>query len=240
MSPTYRVVLASAVSCAFVATVAFAAEREIGIDQLPEAVKVTLEQQAQGAQVTEIELEDKDGTSTYTAELKKDGTEREIMIAPDGRYLGEEQADDDDKGEEHEQSKQDEEDEETAVQLSDAPAGVQAAIRDFRSGGTLKGVTSEKEHGVTVYEAAYDVNGKELSLKISSDGTLLEIERAVDENELPAAVTAAIQKKFPSGVVKKAETVEQHIIEVKIATDGKTQEVKFSPAGVISESEDED
>lgn len=230
-----RFTIGSMMCCTIWGSVASAAEHHILSDKLPPAVKSTLQQISQGQSVQEIELEQKDGSDVYSIELNKNGKEREIKIASDGKLLGEETEDDDD---EHEEAKHEEE---TSVSLADTPAGVQAAIRNFQAGGTLKGITSENEDGVIIYEAEYDVNGKEHSLKMASDGTILEIEKAVDSTALPAAVLANLQKKFPDCTVKKAETVEKHFIEVKLITDGgETHEVKLSPTGAMAESEDDD
>jgi uncharacterized membrane protein YkoI len=65
---------------------------------LPEAVQKTINDNANGGKIVEIEKETrKDGTVTYEAEVKKtDGTEIEIVVAADGKLIKIETEDDED------------------------------------------------------------------------------------------------------------------------------------------------
>lgn len=71
-------------------------DTEVSIDQLPDAVKATLETQANSGVINEIEIEKEDGQTVYEAEVLIDGAEVDILIAADGTLLGKETEDDDD------------------------------------------------------------------------------------------------------------------------------------------------
>jgi len=86
---------------AFGGTVAVALagdDEKVTIDQVPAAVKATILKEANGATVTEIEKETKDGKTVYEAEWTEGGKEVEITVAEDGTLIEKEveEADDDD------------------------------------------------------------------------------------------------------------------------------------------------
>lgn len=235
MSFWYRAIFAAGVSATIAVTgTTLAADQEVKLADLPPAVKATLEQQAKGATIGEIELEDEDGRKVYTAELQQDGKEREIIISTDGKFLGEEVEDGDDDGE------TDDDDNETTVELSQVPDAVRARIQQIVGSAPIKELKSEREGAATIYEAEYDVNGQEHSVELAADGTVLEVEKHIAKEALPAAVSEAIKQKFPAGTIKEAEQVELHFINVEITDGNKEHELKVSPSGEILESETED
>ena len=79
-------------------------EEKVKLADCPEAVQKTINDNANGGKIVEIEKEtSKDGTVTYEAEVKKaDGTEIEIVVAADGKLIKIETEDDeeDDDGDE--------------------------------------------------------------------------------------------------------------------------------------------
>ena len=73
-------------------------EEKVKLADCPEAVQKTINDNANGGKIVEIEKEtSKDGTVTYEAEVKKtDGTEIEIVVAADGKLIKIETEDDED------------------------------------------------------------------------------------------------------------------------------------------------
>ena len=71
---------------------------EIKASDLPEAVRATLEREAPGAEIEEIEMEEEGGKVVYEIEVEIDGKEMELEIAADGTLLEKEadEGDDDD------------------------------------------------------------------------------------------------------------------------------------------------
>ena len=76
-------------------------EEKVKLADCPEAVQKTINDNANGGKIVEIEKEtSKDGTVTYEAEVKKtDGTEIEIVVAADGKLIKIETEDDEDDDE---------------------------------------------------------------------------------------------------------------------------------------------
>ena len=60
----------------------------------------------------------------------------------------------------------------------------------------------------TDYEAAFRLQGSEMSATFTAHGQWLETEREVKKSELPEAVKSAIKKDFPGYSVEEAERLE--------------------------------
>jgi len=75
-------------------------EEKVGIDQVPPAVKATIEQESKGGTLKEIEKLTQNGKTAYGAEIVMNGKEQQTVIAEDGtvikRAAKEEEHDDDD------------------------------------------------------------------------------------------------------------------------------------------------
>ncbi len=236
------------------ASIAVAEEKVVQLSEVPEAVKATIAQRAQGATPTEIELEDEDGKQIYSVEFKQDGKEREIEIALDGTFIKEETEDDDDsttgsagKDDDDDAEGEDDDDEEESIDPATAPDAVKKAFEPLLKGATIKKMTKESEDGVVVYEAEFDVAGKENSVNVSAEGKVLEIEKHIDAATLPPAVSAAVKSAHPTATMKSAEDVvenpgasEKRFFEVKLEEAGKTRELKIDASGKVLEDEDDD
>ncbi len=73
-------------------------EREISVSELPKAVTESIQVQFAGAQLLEAdEITQKDGSLTYDIEIKYNSKKMEVMYDKEGKYLGEEKDDEEDK-----------------------------------------------------------------------------------------------------------------------------------------------
>lgn len=63
-------------------------EREIAIDQVPAAARATILREAAGNRVREVEVQVRNGHTTYEAEWMQNGQEVEVAVAEDGTLLG--------------------------------------------------------------------------------------------------------------------------------------------------------
>ncbi|MCH8804501.1 MAG: PepSY-like domain-containing protein [Planctomycetes bacterium] len=195
-------------------------EQEVTLDQVPAAVKATILKESAGGKITEIERETKNGKVTYEAEFMLNGQEIEIKIAPDGTLLGREV--------------EDEGDDEDDLTLDQVPGPARAALLRLAGDAKIVEVEREKEHGVVVYEAAWVVNGTKHEAEVTADGALIETEQTIPVDQAPAAVRAAIAKRFGNAkvVVEKTMIV---IYEVEGKIGGKNVELVVFPTGRIHE-----
>jgi hypothetical protein len=74
-------------------------EQRVSMDQLPPAVKATLDRESAGGKVDEIEKETEGGKTFYEAEIVKNGHESYIHVSEDGKVLKRETAADERKAE---------------------------------------------------------------------------------------------------------------------------------------------
>ncbi len=94
MAAGLLVLTALAASGAGLALVLVETEEEVSIDEVPAAVRPTIEQYAAQGRITEIERETEDGKVVYEIELDVDGKEVEFQVSAAGDYLGQEDDDD--------------------------------------------------------------------------------------------------------------------------------------------------
>jgi Putative beta-lactamase-inhibitor-like, PepSY-like len=138
---------------------------------------------------------------------------------------------------------------ETTVPLDKVPKPVLDAVKARFQGAKLTGASKETENKQTVYEVEIQHKKQHIDVTLSPDGKMLLIERTITAKQLPKAVNAAIQKKYP----KSTYRIIEQIIEVKgkkellnfyevllVTADKKNWEVKLTPAGKIVEVESKD
>jgi len=92
------------------------------------------------------------------------------------------------------------------------PAAVETAFKRAYPQAVVKNVLHETEDGQEQYEIESTNNGRGLDVNYKPDGTLLVVEEQVAQSDLPAAVTAAIAKRYAKAVLTTCERV----------TEGKT------------------
>ena len=88
-------------------------EVKVKIDQLPAAVRKTIEEQTAGGKIEDIAKVTDDGKTFYETDVKMaDGKEYEVQVAEDGKVISKKQETDDEKG--GKEDKEDDEKEEKA------------------------------------------------------------------------------------------------------------------------------
>ena len=105
------------------------------------------------------------------------------------------------------------------IDLSKLPAAVRTTVETESKGATVKGVSSEKEHGKTVYELETLVNGRTRDLMIDSAGKVYEVEEQLDVDKAPAPVKAALEAKGKivvlESVLKDGKTTYEGQVQTK-------------------------
>lgn len=87
------------------------------------------------------------------------------------------------------------------------PPAVEKTVQAQSQGATIKGFTTEVEHGRRVYEAETMVNGHSRDIEIAPDGSLNEVEEQVAFDSLPANVQAALTAKAKGAKITKVESI---------------------------------
>lgn len=82
-------------------------DQKVTLDQCPTAVQKTLNEQAKGGTIDEIEKETEDGKVIYSAEITKDGKTYDVEVGEDGTLIKSEADDEDDDASEVEENDDD-------------------------------------------------------------------------------------------------------------------------------------
>ena len=150
---------------------------------------------------------------------------------------------------------------EQKIDVKDLPKTVLAAVKAKFPEGKVTGAAKEEEAGKVTYEVALEDNNTKIDVAVSAKGKILEVEKTIEEKQLPKAVAATLAAKYPKAKIKKAEEIVKYdededgkkkakadeleenekTFEVVLAVEGKGDvEVKLSPAGKILDHEDDD
>jgi len=174
-------------------------EKEISLKDAPPAVQATIEKQAAGKEIKEIEIETKDGKEIYTVEILDEGKEKEFMVSSDGKFLGYEKEDEDNE----------EDEDEAEIPLNQLPEKVKEAAMKYL--GSLESGEAQKEveNGVTIYEVEIEKDGMDISAEFTEAGEILELEKEIQPSKLPAAVISKIKAENPGAKIKEAEEIQK-------------------------------
>ncbi len=146
-------------------------EVKVKLADCPAAVRKTIEREAGGAKISEVDKELEDGMTIYEVDVKIDGKNYEVTVAEDGTLL-EKSLDED--GEE-------EEVDEVKIKLSDCPVAVQKTLKREAGGAKIDAVDKESVDGETAFEVDVNIGGRNYEIKVAPDGTL--ISKALDEED---------------------------------------------------------
>ena len=120
-------------------------------------------------------------------------------------------------------------------QKINVPAAVTNAFNSKYPGATnVKwGKESAKE-----FEAEFNLNGNNVSANFATNGTWVETETVIKVADLPAAVVAAINKKYPGAVITSAEKLEEPgdtlLYETVIKVKGKKRTLEMKADGSLA------
>ncbi len=125
------------------------------------------------------------------------------------------------------------------ISIDQLPVKAKAALLKLAGDHPILEVESEKEHGIMVYEAAWEVDGNKVEAEVTADGVLLEMEEKVAAADVPAAVRDAAASVLGNADNVRYERHTEVFYEVKGTVDGKGKEIKISPGGKVMGHDDD-
>ncbi|UCD30125.1 MAG: PepSY-like domain-containing protein, partial [Planctomycetota bacterium] len=141
------------------------------------------------------------------------------------------------------------EENEENVSIDQVPAAVKATILAEAQGADIQEIERETKNGKTVYEAEWNLDGKEIEIKVAEDGTLLKREMGDDEEEenisldqLPAEVREALLKLAGNAQITEVEREQKHgivLYQAEWGANGHESEATVTADGVLVELEQE-
>ena len=124
---------------------------------------------------------------------------------------------------------------EKKIKRSDLPPAVEKTVAAQSQGATIRGFSTEKEKGQTLYEVELTVNGHSKDISMAPDGSIVEVEEQVVLDSLSAEVKAGLQARAGKGKILKVETITKKdklvAYEAQVDTNGKKSEVQVGPDG---------
>ena len=124
---------------------------------------------------------------------------------------------------------------EKKINRSDLPPAVEKTVAAQSSGATIRGFSTEKEKGQTLYEVEMTVNGHSKDISMMTDGSIVEVEEQVALDSLSPEVKAGLQAKAGKGKILKVESLTKKdklvAYEARVETNRKKSEVQVGPDG---------
>jgi hypothetical protein len=124
---------------------------------------------------------------------------------------------------------------EKKINRSDLPPAVEKTVAAQSSGASIRGFSTEKEKGQTLYEVEMTVNGHSKDISMTADGSIVEVEEQVALDSLSPEVKAGLQAKAGKGKILKVESLTKKdklvAYEAQVETSGKKSEVQVGPDG---------
>lgn len=113
------------------------------------------------------------------------------------------------------------------------PAAVSAAFKAAYPDAAIKNVSHETEDGIEQYEIESTNHGKGLDVNYKPDGSLLVVEEQLALADVPAAVTAAISKRYPKATLGTCERATENTkVSYEIGLKGApVKTVQLTPDG---------
>jgi hypothetical protein len=131
---------------------------------------------------------------------------------------------------------------EKKIKRSDLPPAVEKTVAAQSAGATIRGFSTEKEKGQTLYEVEMTVSGHSKDITMGADGSIVEIEEQVALDSLSPEVKAGLQAKAGKGKILKVESLTKKdklvAYEAQVDTNGKKSEVQVGPDGKTLDHEE--
>ena len=131
---------------------------------------------------------------------------------------------------------------EKKIKRSELPPAVVKTVAAQSAGATIRGFSTEREKGQTLYEVEMTVNGHSKDISMTADGSIVEIEEQVALDSLAPEVKAGLQAKAGKGKILKVETLTKKdklvAYEAKVEANGKKKEIQVGPDGKALDHEE--
>ncbi|MCI0537174.1 MAG: PepSY-like domain-containing protein [Verrucomicrobiales bacterium] len=225
------------------------------IGDVPEPVQRTVQQQAVGRAVADIDRETWNGKTVYEIEFAQSGRNAQLHVAEDGTIVRDERQGNGLKGLF------------MGTQLEDTPPAVQETIKREAGPGEIADIDKERRRGETIYEVDIKQAGPNAELHIAENGSVIYDSRKTEGmgaparqtetgmakgpkaegekltfGEVPAAVQNRIRTTDEDSKVKQIQRTSregQRVYEVELEKEGKKTTLCINDDGMILEERKE-
>ncbi len=162
-------------------------EERIEIDKLPKAVVDAIKAKYPDGKMVSAEKETEGEKTVYEVVVKNKDQKLEITLDGDGKIMEIEQE----------------------VAAKDLPKAVTKTIEDKYPKGTIKNAESSTRDDKVTYtvllenDVLIEKEKQNVQLQLTADGKITGIHKRIATGDLPKAVTAALEKKYPKADIKR-------------------------------------
>lgn len=125
---------------------------------------------------------------------------------------------------------------EKKIPKSKLPPAVLQTFQQHFPTAVIKNQTVETTDGKSIYEIESVDSSRSRDVTFQADGTIVEVEQSLSENELPASVRDSLRAKYPNGAIQKVESSARgsHVeYEIALKNGSKRFTVIVNSAGKI-------
>ena len=203
-------------------------ELTLKLSDCPAPVKKTLELEAKGSKIENVTKLTEDDETTYSTTVVINGKTYHIRVDAEGTLneMGLDVA-------------------EGEVKFTAAPAAVQATFRAESKGGKFDMLAKDLKYGIIVYDAVATLGGKDYSIIVAENGTLVEKVLIIAEDDIelshcPEAVQHALKEHARGGTIgdiTRSTGIGGHVFEAELEIEGKAYTIELTEGGgLISKS----
>lgn len=160
----------------------FARVASLKLADVPEGVRKTIETEAKGREVADIDRETWNRRTVYEVEFAQTGRNAQIHIAEDGTIVKDDRAGKGMAGLF------------MGTQLEDTPQPVQAAIKKEMANPEIADIDKETRSGETIYEVELKQPGRNIELHIAENGAIVRDSRRDLRGQGATAAPGGIQR----------------------------------------------
>jgi hypothetical protein len=96
---------------------------------------------------------------------------------------------------------------EEKVSPKNLPSGIKKAIEKKYPKAEIERAVKEVENGNTAYEVLLEIEDHPFEVKFDAAGSILEVEKVISHEQLPARVKKVLSKKYPKAKIERIEAV---------------------------------
>ena len=223
------------------------------LEEMPPAVRKTIEQHAAGRKVADIDRETWDGKTVYEVEFAQTGRNEQIHVGEDGTLLKQEG-----KTPAARPTAGDLKGPMIGTRFSDTPPAVQATIKREANGAEIADIDKERREGRVLYEVEFKNPGKNIEIHVAEDGSIVQDSRRdvrgqgapgsapqtrtgtrgnnLTFDQAPPAVQTAIRANGDAASVKEIERGEKDgrtVYTVEFQKEGRNTKLQIAEDGTV-------
>ncbi len=138
-------------------------------NELPPAVQKTVRAQAPQAEIADVSHKTDNGMDIYEIQFREPGRNPKVVVAADGRLVNTDFAEPAGKIERMLTPTG-----ATGTKFSSLPAAVQKTIQSTAPEAEISNISRHDKDGRTIYEIEFAERGKNPSIRVADDGTLVQ------------------------------------------------------------------